>query len=469
MRVRAFLLLAILLGTIPLEPNVVARQRPNTVAISPAQNESAFLMLSDIHFDPFTGDDASTLQKLAAAPVEDWERILRTQADQPFAPDGADTNYSLLLSALDAARDSGVHYDYVLVMGDFLGHNFPEKYRRYCRPDGEGYEEFVIKTIAFVSRTIQHTFPSIPVYATFGNNDSLSADYGTQGPGLLAAMQKEWKVIGGQASAKKDFLEGGYYAVPHPTVPDFEFIVLNTSYWSSRSFTSAATDADSAELKWLAAQLDEVRRTHKSAAMIMHIPPGIDAYASSKPGQCAIPTSFWKKPVMDSFLAIVSAHKDVVRDGFAGHTHIDDFRVFTDASGMAFFQTHIAPSISRDHHNPPGFEIGLYDKQTGAMVDYAADYLTDPVNGASTKPEWKLAYDFREQARLADYSPASLEGMTLLIRSSETVRNRLMRLYGNRGLSTVPINARDWRYYSCAETELEAASYSTCACPNGGN
>lgn len=456
-------LLAVILTFAAAGLMLATPQSSNLSAISPAPNESAFLMLSDIHFDPFTGTDRSIVQELASAPVEDWERILKPQADQPVAPDGADTNYSLLLSALDAARNSGVHYDYVLFTGDFLGHNFPAKYRLYGHPTGDGYESFVVKTISFVTRVIQQVFPSVPVYAVFGNNDSLGGDYAPQDPRLLAAMQKEWKVVGSQA--KKDFLAGGYYAARHPAVANFEFIVLNTSYWSNRLDASTASSEGSVQLKWLATQLDELRRRHGSAAILMHVPPGIDAYASATPGRCASPAFFWQKAAMDSFMAIISAHRDTLRDAYAGHTHLDDFRVFADSSGMAFFQTHIAPSISRDHHNRPGFEIGLYEKQTGAMVDYAAEYMVDPGNGAATKPNWKLAYDFRQDAHLDSYSPENLESLALLIRSSDIVRKRLFQRYGTP-TSAVQALARDWRYYSCAQTEFEAAPYHSCACPD---
>jgi sphingomyelin phosphodiesterase acid-like 3 len=403
--------------------------------------------------------------------VEMWQAILESQADQQLAPDGADANCALLLSALEAARDSGAHYDYVLVTGDFLGHNFPEKYRRYYRADGKGYEGFVIKTMAFVNRMIEQAFPAIPIYAAFGNNDSVIEDYALQGPGLLAAMAKEWKIVAAGSEAKKDFLLGGYYVVPHPTVPDLEFIVLNTAYWSSKLKTGAASsgaDAGSVELSWFTAQLDRLRRAHKAAAIMMHIPPGIDAYDSAKPGRCATPTLFWKEQYLESFLATVRDHEDVVRDGYAGHTHIDDFRVLTDANGMPYFQTHIAPSISRDHHNNPGFEVGVYDKTSGAMVDYAAAYLRNSPAANSTKPAWAFAYDFRQQSHFPSYSPASLQTIALLIRSGGTIRGRIMEAYGARTSSDVPISMKDWRFYSCAQTEVDPESFSKCACPPPG-
>ena len=434
--------------------------------ISLGPGEGAFLILSDIHFDPFTGTDPHVLQRLLDAPPDRWPSIFESQPNQSPAPDGADTNYALFSSALDAARDSGVHYDYVLMPGDFLGHNFLQKYRRYARPDASGYEEFVLKTVVFVSRSIQQAFPSLPVYFAFGNNDSVIDDYAPQGAPLLAAMDKEWKTLPRQAPAKRDFLAAGYYVVPHPTVPDFDFIVLNTAPWSSHPSPVPFGDADTTELAWLSAQLDRIRLAHHSAALLMHIPPGIDGNASSKSGHCATPAFFFKKSAEDSFLSIVAAHKDVLRDAYAGHTHIDDFRVLADQQGMPYFQVHIAPGISRDHHSPPGFDIGVYDKKSGAMVDYAADYERDVPSATGTQAAWKVAYDFREASHFPDYSPSSLQAVALLVRSSGAIRARIMHIYSGRASSSIPLPMQDWRYYSCAQTDWDATTYGQCACPS---
>ncbi|HWF40263.1 MAG TPA: hypothetical protein VG322_17190 [Candidatus Acidoferrales bacterium] len=435
--------------------------------ISLGPGEGAFLILSDVHFDPFTGTDPHVLQQLLEAPADRWSSIFASQPNQPPAPDGSDTNYALFSSALDASRNSGVHYGYVLMPGDFLGHNFQQKYRHYAHPDGSGYEEFVLKTMTFVSRSIQQAFPSLPVYFAFGNNDSVIDDYAPQGASLLAAMDKEWKTLPRQPSAKKDFLASGYYVVPHPTVPDFDFIVLNTAPWSSHASPVPFGDADTAELTWFSAQLDRTRLAHHSAALLMHIPPGIDGSASSNPGQCATPTFFFKKSVEDSFLSIVAAHKDVLRDSYAGHIHIDNFRVLSDQQGMPYFQTHIAPAVSRDHHTPPGFDIGVYDKKSGAMVDYAADYEHDIPSADGTQAAWKIAYDFREESHFPNYSPSSLQTLALLVRSSDAIRARIMHIYGGRSNSALPVPVQDWRYYSCAQTDWDAATYSQCACPSG--
>ena len=88
-------------------------------------------------------------------------RHLPVFTEPGISPNGADTNYPLLASAIDAVQHSGTHYDYIIVAGDFLGHDFLKKYRGF-KPDGSGYQEFAIKTIVFVNRMIQQAFPGTP-------------------------------------------------------------------------------------------------------------------------------------------------------------------------------------------------------------------------------------------------------------------------------------------------------------------
>src|SRR5271157_3925851 len=85
--------------------------------VSVGQNERPFLILTDIHFDPFTGTDPRVVEDLASSPVEKWQGLLESSASRDLSRDGSDTNYALLASAIDAARSSGVPYDYILVTG----------------------------------------------------------------------------------------------------------------------------------------------------------------------------------------------------------------------------------------------------------------------------------------------------------------------------------------------------------------
>ena len=81
---------------------------------------------------PFFANDPRLIEELISQPVEKWQSIFESvSANQTVSPGGTDTNYPLLTSALDAAEKSDVKYDYALITGDFLAHNFPEKYRRF--------------------------------------------------------------------------------------------------------------------------------------------------------------------------------------------------------------------------------------------------------------------------------------------------------------------------------------------------
>lgn len=449
-----------------------AQQRTRNVVLSVGQNEATFLILADIHFNPLADDlDPRVFAQLNSRPVQDWQAIFQSVANDRISRDGEDANYALFVSALNAAKSSGRKYDYVLVMGDYLTHNFPQKYALY-RPDGKGYENFAVKTMVFVSRMIQQAFPTLPVYGAFGNNDSTTGDYSPPGEVLLRTLAKEWKVIGADREASKDFLAGGYYALPHPTVPNAEFIVLDSTFFSSRYDTPSIAKGDrgAVELDWLAAKLKEAARNRTTAILIMHIPPGIDAYDSSKSGECGKPSLFWKRPYLDSFLTIIDSHESALRDSYAGHLHTDDFRIFTDAARTPFLEMHIAPSISRDHHNKPAFEIGVYDKSSGALQDYEVISLKNmpSVSGEAPQTEWTPAYDFRQESGNQTYGPQTMQTLTDIVRSNDALRQRYMDFYKAQmspGLPIGPVTMSNWRLYSCAQTEMTPENYESCACP----
>jgi len=442
--------------------------RPGTKASAfPGPNEGTFLLLSDIHLDPLTGTDPEVIQQLLASPVERWQSIFQSLPDRQISPNGADSNYALLASALEAARHSGARYDYIILTGDFLGHDLRAKYSRFTHSDA-GYREFAIHTLVFVGRMVQQAFPGVPIFAALGNNDSTEGDYLDPGAPLLETLAKEWKVVAADPDATRDFLVGGYYAVPHPFVPNHEFIVLNTAFWSNNYADSSADAADPGfrELAWFKSELDRAHAAHKNATLLMHIPPGIDAYKSSQTGGCN-PVLFWKKAYQDSFLAILQAHASQIRDGYAGHTHMDDFAVIHDASGTPYFQIHVTPSISRDRRNNPAFETGVYDKTSGALADYVATYLQSSSTAADSSQgvAWVPEYDFRQLSHLPMYSPSSLQAIALLIRSNDLIRQKFLDLYLSKASASGSAPIKDWLPYSCAQTEVSLDSFRGCACP----
>ena len=92
----------------------------------------------------------------------------------------------------------------------------------------------------------------------------------------------------------------------------------------------AAGDPGAAQLAWLEWTLYRTKLRGRTASLLFHIPPGIDGYASSHgSGTCRDNvTPFLKEAYEKPFLALLERYRDILQIGYAGHTHMDDFRVW---------------------------------------------------------------------------------------------------------------------------------------------
>ena len=142
-----------------------------------------FLTLADIHFDPFLGchrvSPCPLIQKLQRADVSEWPAILKAGDNDP-PQYKQDTNYALLTTSLAAVKaEAAIHHvQFVIVLGDFLAHEFRHRYKKFTHDRSRAhYQLFVKKTLTFVNNEIAHTFPNINVYSVVGNNDSYHGDY----------------------------------------------------------------------------------------------------------------------------------------------------------------------------------------------------------------------------------------------------------------------------------------------------
>src|SRR6516162_2546919 len=70
----------------------------DTQGVGPIQ----FLMMSDLHFNPIA--DPKLVDQLSSAEPRGWPAIFDTSGDKTLARYGADSNWPLLHSALDQAK-----------------------------------------------------------------------------------------------------------------------------------------------------------------------------------------------------------------------------------------------------------------------------------------------------------------------------------------------------------------------------
>jgi len=441
---------------------------------APGPDRGVFLIISDIHFDPFA--DPAIVDQLVASDVEAWRAIFESSKEQEFARYGSDSNYPLLSSALEAAARLLPEPDFVLYPGDYLAHEFEAKFDAAGGGGPEAYRGFVIKTMAFVSGELQDAFPEAPVYGTLGNADSICGDY-TIAPGstFLADVGKLWAARSEHPEAFADFGLAGFYAVPHPTVGGRDLIVLNNVFWSTDyddRCDPEGGDPGAAVLAWLEWTLYRTKLRGRSASLLFHIPPGIDSFSSAhgKRACQANVTPYLKDAYAEPFLALLEAYQDVLLSSFSGHTHMDNFRVVRTAAGEPILLTHITPAVSPIYQNNPAFALVLYDRKSGDLIDYATVYLTNLENaGRGEAAKWAVEYTLRGAYGYTAYNPTTASELARAIRSDPTVRDNYITFYPVSTASTdPPIDGQNWQAFACGQTELTAEAFAACYCGGAG-
>jgi hypothetical protein len=415
-------------------------------AAAAQQDTGTFVVLSDLHFDPLY--DPELVPQLQAADARQWQRIFESSKVTRLSGYGEDTNYPLLRSALASLRCRTPEPDFVLISGDFLRHDFPQD------------KAFVRKTLEFLTLRLQATFPGIPVLPALGNNDSDCGDYAMQPGGpLLADLAGIWRPLPGPEAGTwaQSFPAGGYYSLPHPTVPKVRLVVLNTVLFSPRYQNCGQAPADPGrdELDWLASALKQAAAGGETVWMLYHIPQGIDVYSTLSKGQ---PGTMWKDEYASGFAQM--ANIGLVTTSFAGHTHMDEFRL--PASGGF---VHVTPAVSPLFGNNPGYQVFSYSRSTGALLDYQASFLN---LGAGQDPDlpWAREYGFQNAYGQSAYSRGALQSVVAGMEKEAGTRNRFLLLYPTTSSQGGADPCR-WQAYWCGISGLTPKDFLGCLCAPG--
>lgn len=443
--------------------------------------------LSDVHFNPFA--DPALVPALIAAGEAQWPAIFDRSTETGVGSYGGDgeTSFRLLRAALRDASLRQPRPDFVLFTGDIVAHNFAARYRK-VRPEatpGE-LEAFIAKTVAYVSHALADAFPQAPVYFALGNNDSYCGDYWLAPGG--AFLRNTAPLFGhtllrdtlGAAELAADYAAGGYYSATPPMVKGARIVALDTVLFSAKyrlpekeSFPghcgpTLGYSAQQRQLRWLEAQLGEAETRLEKVWLLLHIPPGIDVYSTLVGGTTADGalkkvTSFWKPEYQKPFLELLAAHRSSIRAVFAGHTHMEDFRLVGDQAGGGQGPfVRISPAVSPQFGNNPGYSILRYDPADFSLRNYRSFYLDLDAPRVSETTPWREDYAFDATYGGLAITPAAYAEARRRIASDDEVRSHWMRYYNVSHTSKPGINARDWRAYWCGEGELEAAAFGDC-------
>lgn len=341
-----------------------------------------FLSLSDIHFDPFTNckgkpKPCELIQKLRENSATQWPQILALY-DRQLPQFKQNTNYVLLTSMFQAAAEAvdNKHAQFVLVLGDFLGHEYYSLYKRFSKDKTRaGYQAFVRKTLVFLTNQMKAAFPHTSVYAAVGNNDSYQGDYYMVRNGSFfndtAALWSDLIIDPQQRiSMREQFGYAGYYALTLTAPPQVRLIVLNSNYFSSKAKGSDIIEVALKQLNWLHTQLQNAKDKNQKVLIVMHMPEGFDVYATLHTRLFRLFT-LWKTPYIKRFEAELKQFAPTIAGIFAGHLHRDWMQILTfdDHEISVIGITSISPIFG----NNPGFKLCAYADnmlQPNDFIDY---------------------------------------------------------------------------------------------------
>ena len=362
-----------------------------------------FLWLSDIHFDPLA--DPQIVEQLAAAEAGQWRAILDAGSAK-FPGYGADTSWPLLASVLEASAKTQPDSAFTIATGDLLAHHLRERFNGIASAhDDPAFRSFVRKTVAFLTLELKQSFPNKPVFVALGNNDDECGDYALQpnGPFLHDTAPFTTGLAGVADSA--DYARYGVLSAANPALKKHRIIVLNTVFFSARYHDACehpSEDPAASELAWLAAELAHAQAHHEKVWLVYHIPPGIDAYATTHPKQPSPNppvVSLWKETYTSQFLQILAQFPSVTGPNFAGHIHADDFRLLAGAGGGAPFVID-APPVSPITGQNPSFRTVEFDS-SGQLLNQSTYFLKNLLEtAAATPPDWEREYNFQTAFQL---------------------------------------------------------------------
>jgi sphingomyelin phosphodiesterase acid-like 3 len=433
------------------------------------------LVMSDIHFDPM--EEPGFVDRLAAAEPAQWRAIFESAGNHEPSRYGKDTNWPLLRSALQQMRVTLSKPAFVLLPGDFLAHQFRNKFDAVAHDHSDAaYRQFVRKTMQFLALQFTHTFPATPILPVLGNNDEDCGDYQLQpnGPFLADTLPILRAFLGDAGREPSLAAEWTSYGNAGITVQGFRVVLANTIFFSrnyqNRCGSSAGADPGRATLAWLDAELTAARRAHQRVWLVYHIPPGIDGYATWRQGSCPdhiIP--MWDERYAQPFGDLLSRYGDTIAASFAGHTHMDDFRLVGDGSRYFGFVL-ITPALSPIFGQNPAFRTVTFD-WAGSILDETTFGVTNLGEaGAAMPPRWRVEYTFSREWRLPRLDLASLEQLYAMITTVPEDRALWHTLFPvssqvywtqNRG------GADEIRAYDCATGRVSVADYRQCWCGGG--
>jgi len=486
---------------------IAAQSPPQAAPVKRTLATIPALFLSDIHFDPYA--DPALVPKLDAAPSTQWPAILATPPSATQKEDlaalnracpvrGADTSEALWQSSLRAihTQTTGTSRPaFAVITGDFLAHDFDCKYR-FLLPT-HTHEQF----LAFAANTLRYLYASldadlnarhnenarhIPIYTALGNNDTACGgnkldpnnDFLAAIAHIVAAQLPQVEGDAARPSILRDLASGGFYSVRMAApMQNTRLIVLDDIFFLTE-FSTCSGEKDyteeSAQLKWLTAQLAEARAQRQQVWVIGHIAPGVAIYSTyqKRINVCA-GNPPWMALDSTRLAQVLADNADIIRLGLFGHTHFDEMALVQPGLGETppppgsptGVPIKFIPSISPINLNKPTFTLATIDPKSSNLADYTTFAAS---NSTGVDTTWSKEYTYSTAYSEPDFSAASVAHLIAAFHADRSASTAPSQAYlrnffaGNISFLIAPL----WHPYVCAMDHQTGPGYAACVCAN---
>ncbi|EFA76746.1 putative sphingomyelinase [Heterostelium album PN500] len=328
--------------------------------------------------------------------------------DGLFGRYGCDTNMELFNSTLNAMLSVNPDPTFIIYTGDSAGHSLPYNF----------WEESQITFAKYMAAT----YPGTTIIPSIGNND-VFPDYNVtcsdNNLQFLSQVWNQWIPV----EQMPTFLKMGAFAIS-PT-PGLVVLSLNTVLYSTKQKTLYQDPCG--QFQWLETQLAMAQENNQSVYIIGHIYPGLDPFYQQEQ---------WSNSYIVNFYNLMSNYNDVIKGGFFGHIHRDEFRspqyvqntntsdsssssstsdsldqsnISSYNSSNPYFPLFIGSAISPLYENNPSFKQFYFDDNQN-IVSYDTYYTDIYISNLFSFTNWTLEYSFAE---LYDISDPYVDGSTL--------------------------------------------------------
>lgn len=334
-------------------------------------NETSFLVLSDIHLNP------NNYTNMEFAP-----KTRKITNDLDVA------TYEHLMDKIQTSIQSGEikEPEFVIVLGDIAGHIHLSK-------------QNVMNSERLVFKKLKEAFPNTPIFYNFGNNDSFSGDYGVFLTRISSSQLKSPLHIIKEFWQNGSFLSTGTACKYHQTFPciitsrtasgyyaaylkpKLRLIALNSVMFSKHASAGYTSAMMNEQLDWLENQFHDAQKLNETVLITTHIPPGKNMY---KP-YFWYNTAFWSSVPEQRFYKLIMKYHTMIIGILAGHTHKDELKLFQFDNAVPLSGVFINPALSTSHGNAPALRSYVLrqtdENEHWDLSDYQTYYFTREANG----------------------------------------------------------------------------------------